>query len=102
MSLVRSIAGLFKWCQFEPEVILLVVGWYLRFSLSYRDVEELLAERGISVDHVTLWRSRAAIRPGTGATPAQTPPSPVDESDVPTERRNGVSSTERWIQRRNP
>jgi transposase, IS6 family len=56
MSLVRSISGLFKWRQFEPEVILLAVGWYLRFSLSYRDVEELLAERGISVDHVTLWR----------------------------------------------
>jgi transposase, IS6 family len=56
MSLVRSIAGLFKWRQFEPEVILLAMGWYLRFSLSYRDVEELLAERGISVDHVTLWR----------------------------------------------
>src|SRR5208282_5472466 len=32
-------------------------GWlYLRFSLSYRDVEELLAERGLSVDHVTVWR----------------------------------------------
>ena len=40
----------------EPEVILLAVGWYLRFSLSYRDVEVLLAERGISADHVTLWR----------------------------------------------
>ena len=34
-----------KWRQFEPEVILLAVGWYLRFALSYRDVEELLAER---------------------------------------------------------
>jgi hypothetical protein len=44
MSLVPSISGLFKWRQFEPEVILLAVGWYLRFSLSYRDVEELLAE----------------------------------------------------------
>jgi transposase-like protein len=41
MSLVPSIAGLFKWREFEPEVILLAVGWYLRFSLSYRDVEEL-------------------------------------------------------------
>ena len=30
----------------------MAVGWYLRFSLSYRDVEELLAERGLSVDHV--------------------------------------------------
>ena len=45
-----------KWRQFEPEVILLAIGWYLRFSLSYRDVEELLAERGLSVDHVTVWR----------------------------------------------
>jgi transposase, IS6 family len=42
--------------QFEPEVILLAVGWYLRFSLSYRDVEELLAERGLRADHVTVWR----------------------------------------------
>jgi transposase, IS6 family len=54
MSLVRSIAGLFKGRQSEPEVILLAVGWYLRFSLSYRDVEELLAERGLEADHVTL------------------------------------------------
>src|SRR3982074_1901448 len=56
MLLAPSISGLFKWRQFEPEVILLAVGWYLRFSLSYRDVEELLAERGLSVDHVTVWR----------------------------------------------
>jgi transposase, IS6 family len=56
MVLAPSVAGLFKWRQFEPEVILLAVGWYLRFSLSYRDVEALLGERGISVDHVTLWR----------------------------------------------
>jgi len=39
-----------------PEVILLAVRWYLRFGLSYRDLEELLAERGIEVDHVTLYR----------------------------------------------
>jgi len=56
MVLASSVAGLFKWRQFEPEMILLAVGWYLRFSLSYRDVEELLAERGLSVDHVTVWR----------------------------------------------
>jgi hypothetical protein len=40
------LAASFKWRQFEPEVILLAIGWYLRFSLSYRDVEELLPERG--------------------------------------------------------
>jgi transposase-like protein len=37
-------------------VILLAVRWYLRYGLSYRDVEELLAERGVDVDHVTIYR----------------------------------------------
>ena len=36
--------------RFSPEVITLAVRWYLRYGLSYRDVEELLAERGITVD----------------------------------------------------
>jgi transposase, IS6 family len=56
LLLTPSVSGFFKWRQFEPEVILLAVGWYLRFSLSYRDVEQLLAERGLHVDHVTVWR----------------------------------------------
>jgi len=56
LLLTPSVSGLFKWRQCEPEVILLAVGWYLRFSLSYRDVEELLAERGLYADHVTVWR----------------------------------------------
>jgi transposase-like protein len=42
--------------RFPPEVIVLAVRWYLRFGLSHRDVEELLAERGIEVDHVTVHR----------------------------------------------
>jgi transposase-like protein len=37
-------------------VITLAVRWYLRYGLSYRDVEELLAERGIKVDHVSIFR----------------------------------------------
>jgi transposase-like protein len=41
---------------FPPDVIVLAVRWYLRFGLSYRNVEELLAERGIRVDHVTVYR----------------------------------------------
>ena len=41
---------------FPPDVIVLAVRWYLRFGLSYRDVEELLGERGIEVDHVTVYR----------------------------------------------
>ena len=42
--------------RFPPQVILLAVRWYLRYGLSYRDAEELLAERGIEVDHVTIFR----------------------------------------------
>jgi hypothetical protein len=38
--------------RFPPEVIMVAVRWYLRYGLSYRDVEELLAERGITVDQV--------------------------------------------------
>jgi hypothetical protein len=45
MFCVPSISGLFKWRQFEPEVILLAVGWYLRFSLSYRDYLSMPASR---------------------------------------------------------
>jgi Integrase core domain len=41
---------------FPSDVIVLAVRWYLRYGLSYRDVEELLAERGIEVDHVTIYR----------------------------------------------
>jgi transposase, IS6 family len=41
---------------FPPEMIVLSVRWYLRFALSSRQVEELLAERGIEVDHTTVYR----------------------------------------------
>jgi transposase, IS6 family len=42
--------------RFPPDVIVTAVRWYLRFGLSYRDVEELLAERAVQVDHVTVYR----------------------------------------------
>jgi transposase, IS6 family len=42
--------------RFPPDVIVVAVRWYLRFGLSYRDVEELLTERGVEVDHVTVYR----------------------------------------------
>ena len=53
-SVVRS-SG-FAGFRFPPDVILLAVRWYLRYNLSYRDLEELLVERGVEVDHVTLFR----------------------------------------------
>src|SRR5436190_23112882 len=42
--------------RFPSEVIVVAVRWYLRYNLSYRDVEELLIERGVEVDHVTVFR----------------------------------------------
>jgi transposase-like protein len=48
--------AIFKWRQTEPVLILCAVRWYLRYSLSLRDVEELLAERGRQADHTTVWR----------------------------------------------
>ena len=48
--------AIFKWRQTEPELILCAVRWYLRYSLSFRDVEELLSERGLKADHTTIWR----------------------------------------------
>src|SRR5205085_7164971 len=46
----------FKWRHFEAEIILLCVRWYLRYSLSYRDLEEMMEERGLQVDHTTIYR----------------------------------------------
>ncbi len=46
----------FKWRHYAPDVILLCVGWYCRYQLSYRDLEEMMRERGLSVDHVTIFR----------------------------------------------
>jgi IS6 family transposase len=46
----------FKWRHYESEIILTCVRWYLRFALSYRDLEEIMIERGLSVDHSTIFR----------------------------------------------
>src|SRR5690349_8731036 len=48
--------SLFKWRHFEAAIIVLCVRWYLRYALSYRDLEEMMAERGLSVDHTTIYR----------------------------------------------
>lgn len=51
-----SATDLFRKRQFAAEIIVTCVRWYLRFALSLRDVEELMMERGLSVDHTTIWR----------------------------------------------
>ncbi|EUJ35655.1 IS6 family transposase [Brochothrix campestris] len=46
----------FKGKQFQKDVIIVAVGYYLRYHLSYRDVQELLSDRGIEVSHTTIYR----------------------------------------------
>ena len=46
----------FKWRHYEGEIILTCVRWYLRYALSYRDLEEMMTERGLSVHHSTIFR----------------------------------------------
>jgi transposase-like protein len=48
--------AIFKWRQTEPELSLCALCWYLRFSLSLRDVKDLLEERGLEAVHTTVWR----------------------------------------------
>jgi transposase, IS6 family len=68
----------FAGCCFPPDVIVLAVRWYLRFSLSYREIEELLAERGVEVDHVSVYRWVVRFTPllpgphGPAGTPSAT------------------------------
>ena len=46
----------FKLRHYSAEIILLCIRWYLRYSLSYRDLEEMMTERGLGVDHMTIYR----------------------------------------------
>ena len=54
--MTRERPTLFKRRHFEAEIIVQCVRWYLRYPLSFRQLEEMMAERNLSVDHVTIWR----------------------------------------------
>ncbi|HEX9274149.1 MAG TPA: IS6 family transposase [Candidatus Binatia bacterium] len=56
-------SNMFKWRHYESEIILLCVRWYLRYALSYRDLEEMMRERGLSLDHTTIYRWVQAYAP---------------------------------------
>ncbi len=53
---MKRTSSSFKWHHYAPDVILLCVRWYCRYQLSYRDLEEMMREHGLSVDHVTIFR----------------------------------------------
>jgi IS6 family transposase len=52
----QSRSALFRGRHFRDDIIVLCVRWYLRYPLSYRDLEEMMAERGLTVDHSTIAR----------------------------------------------
>ena len=54
---------MFRGPHFEDRIIVLRVRWYLRYSLSYRDLEEIMAERGLGVDHSTIARCMLRYSP---------------------------------------
>src|SRR4028119_408897 len=53
----------FKWRHFQSDIILLCVRWYLRYPLSYRNLSEMMLERGLTVDHSTVYRWVQAYAP---------------------------------------
>ena len=94
--------AVFKWRQPEPGLILCAVRWYLRYSLSLCDAEELLSERGLEADHTTIWlwvqrygpeleeRLRQPISPGVSMRPAfvsRAAGAPSTEPSIPAARR---------------
>jgi transposase, IS6 family len=46
----------FKCRHYQDEIILLCVRWYPRYAINYRDLEEMMRERGLSIDHTTIYR----------------------------------------------
>ena len=56
MTKLKSLDALFKGRHFEQEIIILCVRWYLRYKLSYRDLVEMMDERGLKVSHTTILR----------------------------------------------
>ena len=53
----------FKWRHYQGDIILLCVRWYLRYRLSYRDLAEMMRERGLTLDHSTIYRWVQAYAP---------------------------------------
>ena len=90
-----SSASAFAGFRFPREVISVAVRWCLRYGLSYRDVEELLAERGVNVDHVTVYRWVQRFTPEfvEAARPRRHMPGDRGSSTRPTSRSTAAGRT---------
>jgi hypothetical protein len=56
VAVARYRMGDFKWRHFRGEIILWAVRWYCKYGISYRELEEMMTERGVAVDHTTIYR----------------------------------------------
>lgn len=56
LLILETNLDLFKWKQYESAIILLTVRWYLKYSLSYRDIVEMICKRGSKISHTTIMR----------------------------------------------
>src|SRR5260370_4347560 len=85
-SAMATRPAIFKWRQTEPALILCAVRWYLRYSLSLRDVEELLEERGLEADHTTcgVGCSAMALNWNNGCGGISSPPTSPAAATRPT------------------
>ena len=94
-----STRSLFKWRHFLPEVLLLNVRWYCRYALSYRDLEEMMRERGIEVDHSTInrWVLKYAPELDKRMRPYFKPPALAVGSIPNSEFRFRIGLTWSWV-----
>ncbi len=86
---------LFKYRHFEPEIIVLYVRWYLRYSLSYRNLEEMMAEHGLGVDHTTIYR--IPVGPTLCPDPRKALPSKAEADQRLLARRRNVHKGQRNV-----
>ena len=96
----------FKWRHYEADIILLCVRWYVRYSLSYRDLEEMMRERGLHVDHTTIsrWVQRYAPELEKRGPPHLNTTNDswrVDETYVKV-KKGGCTSIAPWIRKATP
>ena len=68
--------AVFRWRHFAGEIILWAVRWYCRYGISYRELEEMMSERGVAVDHTTSCGTGTQIRRGQRSQP---PPSGLQD-----------------------
>jgi len=78
--------------RFPAEVIVVAVRWYLRYNLSYRNVEELLVERGVEVDHVTVFRWVQRFIPRCSPTASGSPATRLGIGGSSTRRTSGSTA----------